>query len=146
MTQVSLLVGTKKGGFIYTSDEKRESWQLSEPILRGWSIYHMAADPRSDPPRYYLAGNHWAWGPSVAKSVDMGKTWDYRSEGLAFPPDMKSPSSGGRGGAPGEWDNTPPGVIGNIWSVSPGHESEPGVVYATTQPAGLFRSEDWGHS
>ena len=30
--------------------------------------------------------------------------------------------------------------------MTPGHESEPGVVYAGTQPAGLFRSEDWGQS
>ncbi len=145
-TKVQLLVGTKKAAFIYTSNEKRQQWELSEPILPGWSIYHMAADLRADRPRFYMAANHWAWGPSVAKSTDGGKTWDYRSEGLAFPADMKSPSSGGRGGAPGEWDNTPPGVIGNVWSVSPGHESEPGVVYASTQPAGLFRSEDWGQS
>ncbi len=146
MTTVQLLVGTKKGAFIYTSDEKREDWRLSDPILPGWSIYNMAADMRGDEPRHYLAGNHWAWGPSVAKSTDMGKTWDFRSDGLAFPPDMRSPSPGGRGGAPGEWDNAPPGAIGNVWSVTPGHESEPGVVFATTQPAGLFRSEDWGHS
>src|SRR3990170_3856962 len=145
-TQVKLLVGTKKGGFIYTSDERRQKWEVSEPMLPGWTFYHMAADTRSDPPRFYAAANHWAWGRSVAKSTDLGKTWDYRSEGLAFPPDMKSPSPGGRGGGPGEWQNTPPGVIGNIWSVSAGHDSEPGVVFAGTQPAGLFRSEDWGHS
>ena len=144
--QVQLLVGTKKGAFIYTADEKRQTWELSEPILPGWSIYHMSADLRSGQTHFYMAANHWAWGPSVAKSTDSGKTWDYRSEGLAFPPDMKSPSPGGRGNAPGEWQNTPPGVIGNVWSVSPGHESEPGVVYATTQPAGLFRSDDWGVS
>ena len=47
---------------------------------------------------------------------------------------------------PGDWDNTPAGVIGNIWNVQAGHASEPGVVYAGTQPAGLFRSEDWGRS
>ncbi len=145
-THVLLLVGTKKGAFIYTSDERRERWELSEPILPGWSFFHMAADPRSDPPRLYAAANHWAWGRSVAKSADLGKTWDYRSEGLAFPSDMESPSPGGRDGAPGEWQNTPPGVIGNIWSVAPGHESQPGVVFAGTQPAGLFRSEDWGQS
>ena len=144
--QVRLLVGTRKGAFIYTSDEERREWDLSEPMLPGWSFYHMAADIHSDPPRLYAAANHWAWGRSVAKSTDLGKTWDYRSEGLAFPPDMKSPSPGGRGGAPGEWQNTPPGVIGNVWSVAPGHPSEPGVVFAGTQPAGLFRSEDWGHS
>ena len=145
--QVKVLVGTKKAGFIYTSDAKRQRWEVSEPILPGWSFFDMSPDLRSDPPRLYAAANHWAWGRSVAKSTDLGKTWDYRSEGLAFPPDMKSPNHGpGPGGAPGEWQNTPPGVIGNIWNVAPGHESEPGVVFAGTQPAGLFRSEDWGRS
>ncbi len=143
---VRLLVGTKKAAYIYSSDERRQKWDVSEPILPGWTFHHMSADLRDATPRLYAAANHWAWGPSVAKSVDGGKTWDYRSQGLAFPPDMKSPSPGTRGGAPGEWQNTPPGVIGNIWSVTPGHESEPGVVFAGTQPAGLFRSEDWGQS
>ncbi len=124
---VRLLVGTKKGGFIYSSDERRECWELSEPILPGWSFYHMAADVRHDPPLIYAAANHWAWGRSVAKSHDLGKTWDYRSEGLSFPEDMGL-------------------SIENIWGVWPGHESEPGVVYCGTQPAGLFRSEDWGRS
>lgn len=145
MSKVQVLVGTKKAGFIYTSDERRERWELSEAILPGWTFYNMTADLRSDPPRLYAAANHWAWGPSVAKSTDGGKTWDYRSEGLAFPPDMKSPATPPPG-APGEWANTPPGAIGSIWCVVPGHESEPGVVFAGTQPAGLFRSEDWGHS
>ena len=145
--QVMVLVGTKKAGFIYTSDEKREKWKISEPILPGWTFFHMSADTRDSTPRLYAAANHWAWGRSVAKSSDMGKTWDFRSENLAFPADMKSPNPGpGPGGTPGEWQSTPPGVIGNVWNVTPGHESEPGVVYAGTQPAGLFRSEDWGQS
>ncbi len=141
-TQVKLLVGTKKGAFIYTSDERRQKWEISEPILPGWTFHHLSADLRDTQPRFYAAANHFAWGRSVAKSTDLGKTWDYRSQGLAFPPDMKSPSTR----VPGEWQNTPPGTIGNIWSVAPGHPSEPGVVFAGTQPAGLFRSEDWGHS
>ena len=144
--KVRLLVGTRKGAFIYTSDDRRQRWDVSDPILPGWSFYHMIADLRSDQPRLFAAANHWAWGRAVAKSTDLGKTWDYRSEGLAFPPDMTSPNPGGRGEGPGEWQNTPPGVIGNIWNVAVGHPSEPGVVYAGTQPAGLFRSEDFGHS
>jgi photosystem II stability/assembly factor-like uncharacterized protein len=146
MAQVKLLVGTKKAGFIYTSDEKRQKWEVSEPILPGWSFHHMSADTR-DPNRLYAAANHWAWGPSVVKSNDGGKTWDYRSTGLAFPEDMKSYKTGaGPGGVPGDWQNSPAGVIGNVWNVTPGHDSEPGVVFAGTQPAGLFRSEDWGQS
>ena len=126
-TQVKLLVGTKKGGFIYSTDGRRGCWELSEPVLPGWSFSAMNVDTRHDPPLMYAAANHWAWGPSVAKSCDLGKTWDYRSEGLRFPEDM--------------------GIsIGSIWGVWPGHASEPGVVYCGTQPAGLFRSDDWGRS
>ena len=122
-----LLVGTKKAAFIYSADDRREHWQVSEPIYTGWSVYHMAADTRGGEVRLYAAANHWAWGPSVAKSNDLGKTWDYRSTGLAFAKDSGK-------------------VTQNIWNVRPGLDSEPGVVYAGTQPAGLFRSEDWGHT
>ena len=127
MTTVKLLVGTRKGAFIYTSDERRERWELSEPMMPGWSIYHIAADTRCDPPRLYAAANHAVWGPSVAKSSDGGRTWEQRSQGLGFPQDM--------------------GVaIDTLWHVRSGHGSQPGVVYAGTAPAGLFRSEDWGAS
>ncbi|MEX0785136.1 MAG: exo-alpha-sialidase [Dehalococcoidia bacterium] len=126
MSSVHLIVGTKKGGFVYTSDEKRQRWELSEPILPGWSVFHGVADVRSGSPRYFLAANHWAWGPSVAKSSDL-KEWDYRSPGLAFPKDI--------------------GVaVQNVWNVQPGAQDQPGVVYAGTQPAGLFRSDDLGES
>lgn len=122
-----LLVGTRKAAWIYTSDERRVQWELSEPIMPGWTVHHMAADLRRDPPRLYAAANHWAWGRSVARSDDGGRTWEQRSPGLAFPPDM--------------------GIsVANVWHVEPGHESQPGVVYAGTQPGGLFRSEDWGES
>jgi photosystem II stability/assembly factor-like uncharacterized protein len=124
---VKVLVGTRKAAFIYTSDAKREKWNVSAPIYTGWSIYNMAADTRGDHPRLYAAANHWSWGPSVAKSDDLGETWDYRSTGLKFPADTNQ-------------------AIQNVWHVTPGHASEPGVVYAGTQPAGLFRSEDWGHT
>ncbi len=126
-TQIQLLVGTKKGAFIYTSDEKREHWEVSEPIMAGWGVFHMESDPRSDPPRLYAAGKHAVWGPCVAKSADGGKTWESRSEGLGFPSEMNL-------------------AIDTVWHVRPGHESQPGVVFAGTAPAGLFRSEDWGDS
>ena len=60
-------------------------------------------------------------------SDDGGETWDYTSKGLGFPQDMGA-------------------TIQNIWHVQPGNDDEPGVVYAGTQPAGLFRSEDRGET
>jgi len=125
--QTHVLVGTRKGAWIYTSDERRESWEISQPMIPGWTVHHMSADLRRDPPRLYAAASHWAWGPSVARSDDGGKTWEQRSPGLAFPGDM--------------------GIsIVNTWHVEPGHPDQPGVVYAGTQPGGLFRSTDWGES
>lgn len=127
MPQVKVLVGTRKGAWVYTSDAKRERWEMSEPLFPGWTVYHMDIDLRRDNPRIYAAANHWAWGRSVARSDDMGKTWEQRSPTLAFPKDMEI-------------------SVGNVWLVKPGHESQPGVVYAGTQPGGMFKSEDWGES
>ncbi|MCK9487097.1 MAG: exo-alpha-sialidase [Dehalococcoidia bacterium] len=122
---VNVLVGTRKGAWIYTSDETRREWSVSKPIMPGWTVYHMAVDTRRATPRIFAAGSHWAWGPMVAKSDDGGETWDQRSPGIAFPEDMTE-------------------RVGSVWNVRPGRASEPGVVYAGTQPAGLFKSEDWG--
>lgn len=126
-TSVRLLVGTRKAAFIYTSDARRQSWQLSDPIMTGWTFHHMAADLRGSAPRLYAAAQHWAWGPSVSRSDDLGKTWESRSPGLGFPKDMDK-------------------AVQNVWHIAPGHADEPGVVYAGTQPAGLFRSDDRGES
>jgi hypothetical protein len=125
--RVQVLIGTRKAAFIYAADERRQTWTQSEPMLAGWEIFHMAADLRHDPPLLYAAANNPWWGPSIARSSDGGKTWDQRTTGLGFPKDMGL-------------------AIQNVWYVQPGHESEPGVVYAGTQPPGLFRSEDWGAS
>ncbi|MBI2724536.1 MAG: exo-alpha-sialidase [Chloroflexi bacterium] len=125
--RIRLLVGTKKGAFIYTADEDRSRWQIGKPIYTGWSVAHMAADCRDGAVHLYAAATHWAWGPSVAKSLDGGDSWDYRSTGLAFPQDSGK-------------------SITSVWQVQPGLGSEPGVVYAGVQPAGLFRSEDWGRT
>ena len=122
---MNLLVGTRKAIFIYRSDDARKEWQVSEPKLSGWNILHMEADQRRSPPRLYAAAHHAVWGPSVAKSDDLGETWEIRSEGLGFPEDIEL-------------------AVHSVWHVRPGHPSQPGVVYAGTAPAGLFRSEDWG--
>ncbi len=126
-TQVRLLVGTKKGAFIYTSDEARQQWSVSPPRMPGWSILHMAADVRRDPVRIFAGASHWAWGPLVAYSDDGGETWEQRTSGLRFPEDMGL-------------------SVQSVWNIQPGHPDQSGVVYAGTQPAGLFRSEDWGET
>lgn len=125
--RVQLLVGTTKGAFIYTSDRARQQWKISQLMMGGWRVFHMAADLRDETPRLYAAGKHDVWGRAIARSTDLGKSWDNHTEGLGFPEDLGL-------------------AIDAVWQVRPGHESQPGVVYAGTAPAGLFRSEDWGAS
>ena len=50
MSRVRVLVGTRKGAFVLTSDGKREQWDISGPHFAGWEIYHVKGSP-ADPNR-----------------------------------------------------------------------------------------------
>jgi hypothetical protein len=45
MSIVRVLVGTKKGAFILTSDGTRKDWKVSGPFFSGWEIYHLKGSP-----------------------------------------------------------------------------------------------------
>ena len=45
MSGVRVLVGTRKGAFILTSDEGREKWDVSSPHFGGWEVYHFTGSP-----------------------------------------------------------------------------------------------------
>ena len=122
---VVLLVGTKKGGFVFTSDASRRHWKVSGPHLKGREVYHMAYDGRTGDILASVISNHW--GPTVAKSKDLGVEWKESKT----PP--KFPKSSGLS-------------VARLWHIRPGGEDDPGVVYAGVEPACLFRSEDNGDS
>jgi len=50
MSKVRVLVGTRKGAFIMTSDGKRQQWDGQGPLFAGWEIYHIKGSP-ADPNR-----------------------------------------------------------------------------------------------
>ena len=52
MAGVRVLVGTKKGAFVLTSDAGRRSWQVGGPHFGGWEVYHLKASP-ADPDRMW---------------------------------------------------------------------------------------------
>ena len=72
MAAVRLLVGTKKGAFVYTADEARREWTVSKPMMPGWTVAHFTVDTRRETPRLLAGGSHWAWGPMIARSDDGG--------------------------------------------------------------------------
>jgi len=83
MSGVRVLVGTRKGAFVLTSDAMREQWEISGPHFRGWEIFHVKGSP-ADPERLY-ASQYSAWfGQLIQRSNDGGKTWESGGENMAF--------------------------------------------------------------
>ena len=74
MSQVRVLVGTRKGAFVLTSDGKREKWAISGPNFAGWEIYHLKGSP-ADPNRIYASQTSGWFGQIIQRSDDGGKTW-----------------------------------------------------------------------
>src|SRR5712691_6988187 len=74
MSKVRVLVGTRKGAFVLTSDGKRERWDVSGPFFAGWETYHMKGSP-ADPNRLYASQTSGWFGQIIQRSDDGGKTW-----------------------------------------------------------------------
>jgi photosystem II stability/assembly factor-like uncharacterized protein len=75
MSSVRVLVGTRKGAFILTSDGKREKWEVSSPHFGGWEIYHLKGSP-ADPNRLYASQTSGWFGQVIQRSSDGGQTWE----------------------------------------------------------------------
>ena len=54
MSGVRVLVGTRKGAFVLTSDRERQDWQVEGPHFAGWEVYHVTGSP-ADPDRIWAA-------------------------------------------------------------------------------------------
>jgi photosystem II stability/assembly factor-like uncharacterized protein len=136
MSQVRLLVGTRKGAFVLTSDGKREAWNVSGPHFGGWEIYHMKGSP-VDPNRIYASQCSGWFGQVMQRSDDGGQTWS--PVGNSFQYD----------GVPGthQWyDGTPhPWEFKRVWHLEPSL-TDPDTVYAGVEDAALFKSTDGGHN
>src|SRR2546423_13640421 len=74
MSSVRVLVGTRKGAFVITSDGKRQKWDVKGPLFGGWEIYHMKGSP-ADPDRLYASQSSGWFGQIIQRSDDGGKTW-----------------------------------------------------------------------
>src|SRR5437870_13819595 len=74
MSGVRLLVGTRKGAFIITSDGSRKKWDVAGPHFAGWEIYHLKGSP-ADPNRIYASQSSGWFGQIIQRSDDGGKTW-----------------------------------------------------------------------
>ena len=81
-TRVRLLVGTKKGAFIFESDADRRDWSVRGPLCEGWPVHDIITEPGTGA-LLVAAGNAW-YGPAVWRSDDDGATWTHSSSGLSY--------------------------------------------------------------
>jgi photosystem II stability/assembly factor-like uncharacterized protein len=136
MSGVRVLVGTRKGAFILSSDERRERWDVSGPHFAGWEIYHLAGSPAA-PDRLFAAQSTGWFGQLIQRSDDGGRTWEPVGNEFAYD------------GEPGthQWyDGTPhPWEFARVWHLEPS-PTDPDTVYAGVEDAGLFRTVDGGQN
>src|SRR4051794_38715376 len=160
MSSVRVLVGTKKGAFVLSSDESRKSWKVDGPHFAGWEIYHLKGCP-SEPNRLYASQSSGWFGQIIQRSDDGGKTWHQPGtppgEPTTTPDGMPKGESNkfvydtspetGKPLTTHQWyDGTPhPWEFKRVWHLEPSL-TNPEVVYAGAEDAALFRSSDGGQS
>ena len=136
MSGVRVLVGTRKGAFVLTSDERREHWQIDGPHFPGWEVYHFAGSP-ADPDRVYASQSSGWFGQVMQRSDDGGKTWEPVGNDFTY------------AGVPGQhqwYDGTlRPWEFTRVWHLEPS-PSDADTVYAGVQDAALFKTTDGGHT
>jgi hypothetical protein len=86
MSKIRVLVGTKKGAFILTSDGKRKGWKVSGPHFAGWEIYHMKGSP-AEPDRIYASQTSGWFGQIIQRSDDGGTSCETPGGGPTTTPD-----------------------------------------------------------
>jgi photosystem II stability/assembly factor-like uncharacterized protein len=159
MSSVRVLVGTRKGAFILTSDGKRKDWKVSGPHFAGWEIYHVKGSP-VDPKRIFASQTSGWFGQIIQRSDDGGKTW---TQPGTPPGEEKGPDGTPKGesnkfvydtsaqtGKPLTthqfYDGSQhPWEFKRVWHLEPSL-SDPDTVYAGVEDAALFRSKDGGKS
>jgi hypothetical protein len=160
MSKVRLLVGTRKGAFVLTSDGKRERWDVSGPHFGGWEMYHLKGSP-ADPNRLYASQTSSWFGQIIQRSDDGGKTWHQPGtppgEPTTTPDGMPKGESNkfvydtspetGRPLTTHQWyDGTQRHwEFKRVWHLEPSL-TDPDTVYAGVEDAALFRSTDGGQT
>jgi photosystem II stability/assembly factor-like uncharacterized protein len=136
MSGVRVLVGTRKGAFVLTSDGQRQKWDVAGPFFGGWELYHLKGSP-ADPNRIYASQSSGWFGQQIQRSDDGGKTWNPVGNKFAY------------ASVPGThmwYDGTPhPWEFKRVWHIEPSL-TDPDTAYAGVEDAGLFKTTDGGQT
>jgi hypothetical protein len=160
MSGVRVLVGTRKGAFLLTSDGTRRRWDVSGPLFAGWEIYHVKASP-ADPNRLYASQTSGWFGQIIQRSDDSGRTWHQPGTPAGEPtttPDgmpkgesnkfvYDTSSETGKPLTTHQWydGSQRPWEFKRVWHLEPSL-TDPDTVYAGVEDAALFRSTNGGQT
>jgi hypothetical protein len=157
MSKVRVLVGTRKGAFILSSDGKRQKWDVAGPLFAGWEMYHLKGSP-ADANRLYASQSSGWFGQVIQRSDDGGKTWQAPGGGVTTGPGgmpvgesnkfvYNASAENGKPLTTHQWyDGTQhPWEFKRVWHLEPSL-TDPETVYAGVEDAALFRSSDGGRS
>jgi BNR/Asp-box repeat len=120
-----IAVGTRKGVFVFKSEDGRRSWKAGGQGMPGSSVHHAVYDPRNS--AIFAAANYDQWGTKVMVSRDLGASWKEARTGPRFPKESGL-------------------SVNAIWHIEPGNDGEPQKLYAGVDPAALFVSDDAGET
>lgn len=158
MSDVRVLVGTRKGAFVLTADGRRKTWRVSGPHFAGWEIFHVKGSLAA-PDRLYASQTSAWFGQIIQRSDDGGQSWHQPGtppgevtttpDGLPMGESNKfvydtSPGTGKPLTTHQWYDGTPhPWEFKRVWHLEPSL-TDPDTVYAGVEDAALFRSADGG--
>jgi len=159
MSGTRVLVGTRKGAFILSSNGDRRDWSVSGPHFAGWEIYHAKASP-VDPDRIYVSQTSSWFGQIIQRSDDGGSSWFQPGspDGLKTN-DMGMPmgesnnfaydtsEETGKPLTTHQWydGSQHPWEFARVWHLEPSLD-DPDTVYAGVEDAALFKTTDGGAS
>jgi photosystem II stability/assembly factor-like uncharacterized protein len=134
MTKVRVLIGTRKGAFLASSDGSRKGWKVEGPHFAGWEVYHLKGSP-ADPNRLYASQSSGWFGQVMQRSNDGGKTWEAVGNQFAYE---------GEVGTHAWYDGSPhPYEFKRVWHLEPSL-NDPDTVFAGVEDAAIFKTTDGG--
>ena len=126
-----IVVGTDRGVFTYERDAVG-GWKFGGHLLPGWRVDSVLQLPSG---RLVAGAGHFAYGTTIRLSDDDGVTWTQAERTPSFE----------HGPMPTLADGTTR-KLDAIWTITTGGPASPDTLYAGTDLAALFRSDDGGES